>query len=83
MIKSAASASDRKTKIQESSGRGLGKRMLDFDLPGGSPGFQDFGLPGGCASSRLDHASQILFASGEDALAANLTTAFQKVMFRM
>ena len=49
VIKSAASAASRKPKIQGSPGDSLagGQR------PQGAP--LGFGLPGGCASSRLDH----------------------------
>ena len=43
-------------------------------LPG-TPGFLDFGLRGGCASSQLDHGLETL--SGEAALAVHLITARQ------
>ena len=53
VIKSAASAASPKTKIQESRGaNGRWKRL-------GSPGFRDFGLRGGCPSSRLDHSLKV------------------------
>ena len=59
VIKSAASAASRKTRIQDpgeptgdGSAGGRRKRL-------GSPGFLDFGLREGCASSRLDHSLKV------------------------
>ena len=59
VIKSAASAASRKTKNQGPRSRGAHGRRLGLRTTGlgGSPGSWSliFGLPGGCASSRLDH----------------------------
>ena len=59
MIKSAASAASRKPKSREGSSRGVprGRRPPAEAVVLHSPGasFPGFGLPGGCASSRLDH----------------------------
>ena len=56
VIKSAARAASRKTKS-----RGPSRPCCPHaePSPAGSPGFLDLGLPGGCASSRLDHSFQI------------------------
>ena len=48
LTKSAARAACRKTKIQGSA------PIRQLRVPGGSSAPLDFGLPGGCASSRLD-----------------------------
>ena len=59
MIKSAANAASLKTKIQDPA------EPADDDSAGGrrvrlgSPGFPDFGLRGGCASSRLDQGLKV------------------------
>ena len=72
VIKSAASAASRKPKSRGSSrgvqDDGFGWRAT---ASGHSPGasFPGFGLPGGCASSRLDHGCKI--PPGEAALAAD------------
>ena len=59
VIKSAASAASGKTKNQGPRSRGAHGRRLGLRTTGlgGSPGSWSliFGLPGGCASSRLDH----------------------------
>ena len=63
VIKSATSAASPKTKIQES--RGASGMPADNGSAGGrrkqlgSPRFLDFGLRGGCASSRLDHGLKV------------------------
>ena len=68
VIKSAASAASRKPKSREGSSRGVqdsgsaGRRQ-----PRGTPtgaSFPGFGLPGGCASSRLDHGLQFCVIRG-------------------
>ena len=59
MIKSAASAASRKPKSREGSSREVPRgrcppaEAVVLHFPGAS--FPGFGLPGGCASSRLDH----------------------------
>ena len=63
VIKSAASAASRETKNQGPRSRGAHGRRLGLRTTGlgGSPGSWSliFGLPGGCASSRLDHGLKV------------------------
>ena len=59
VIKSAASSASRKPKSREGSSRGVqddgfGWRATASGHSSGAS-FPGFGLPGGCASSRLDH----------------------------
>ena len=79
VIKSAASAASPKAKSREGSSRGApddGARWDDGDgratgdgrtTERGTPldlGFLDFGFPGGCASSRLDHGLKFYVIQG-------------------
>ena len=64
VIRPAASAATRKPKSREGSSRGVqdgssagGRLTASEHSPGAS--FPGFGLPGGCASSRLDHSFHI------------------------
>ena len=63
VIKSAASAASRKHKSREGSSRGVPRsrrppaEAVVLHFPGAS--FPGFGLPGGCASSRLDHGLKV------------------------
>ena len=68
VIKSAASAASPKAKSREGSSRevqddGFGWRATaSGHFPGAS--FPGFGLPGGCASSRLDHGLKVYVIQG-------------------
>ena len=68
VIKSAASAASRETKNQGPRSRGAHGRRLGLRTTGlgGSPGSWSliFGLPGGCASSRLDHGLEFYVIQG-------------------
>ena len=62
VIKSAASAASRKPKSREGSSRGVPRGPRPPGEPlSDSPGAASsrFGLPGGCASSRLDHGLKL------------------------
>ena len=63
VIKSAASAASRETKNQGPRSRGAPEPRRPQAEPSsvGSPGSWSliFGLPGGCASSRLDHGLKV------------------------